>query len=175
MEPSISGAEEKSSRVVYIGHLPHGFYEDQLLGFFEQFGKLTRVRVSRNKKTGKAKHYAFLEFYSPEVANIAAEAMDGYIMFTQKLQCRVMRESEVHANLFKGANRKFKAIPWQKIEAERHNKERTIEEEAQRTARAIKRDQQRQKRIRDAGLDYEYTPLQTLVAPKAKHTKFNAD
>lgn len=36
-------------------------------GFFGQFGTVTKVRVSRNKKTGKAKHYAFLEFAFPEV------------------------------------------------------------------------------------------------------------
>ena len=52
-------------------------------GFFSQFGKLTRVRLSRNKKTGKAKHYAFLEFQYPEVAEVAAEAMNGYFLFTQ--------------------------------------------------------------------------------------------
>ena len=44
---------------------------------------MSKVRVSRNKKTGAAKHYAFLEFASPEVAAIAAEAMDGYMLFTQ--------------------------------------------------------------------------------------------
>ncbi len=43
-------------------NLPHGFFEKQLLAFFSQFGKLTHVRLSRNKKTGHAKHYAFLEF-----------------------------------------------------------------------------------------------------------------
>ena len=48
-----------------------------LAGFFDQFGLVTRLRVSRNKKTGKAKHYAFVEFQSPEVAAIAADAMDG--------------------------------------------------------------------------------------------------
>lgn len=32
-EPSTSGQEaEASSRVLYVGHLPHGFYEDQLKG-----------------------------------------------------------------------------------------------------------------------------------------------
>ena len=32
-EPSPSGQQaEASSRVLYVGHLPHGFYEDQLKG-----------------------------------------------------------------------------------------------------------------------------------------------
>lgn len=61
-----------------------------LSGFFTQFGRVTKVRLSRNKKTGKAKHYAFLEFQYPEVAAVAAEAMDGYMMFKQKLSVHVM-------------------------------------------------------------------------------------
>ena len=59
-------------------------------GFFTQFGNVTNVRVSRNKKTGKAKHYAFLEFQYPEVAETAAEAMNDYMLFTQKLVVRVV-------------------------------------------------------------------------------------
>lgn len=46
-------------------------------GYFSQFGAITRLRVSRNKKTAKARSYAFIEFASPDVAAIAAEAMDG--------------------------------------------------------------------------------------------------
>jgi len=60
-----------------------GLYARACAGFFAQFGRVTKVRVSRNKKTGAAKHYAFLEFASAEVAAIAAEAMDGYMLFTQ--------------------------------------------------------------------------------------------
>ena len=59
-------------------------------GFFTQFGRVTKVRLSRNKKTGKAKHYAFLEFQYPEVAAVAATAMDGYMLFKQKLSVHVM-------------------------------------------------------------------------------------
>ena len=38
--------------VMYIGHIPHGFYEDQLHSFFSQFGNIRRLRLSRSKKTG---------------------------------------------------------------------------------------------------------------------------
>ncbi len=32
---------------------------------------------------------------------------------------------DVHPQLWKGANRKFDRVPWRRIEAERHNAERT--------------------------------------------------
>ena len=38
------------SGVVYVGHLPHGFYEEQLKSYFSQFGNVNQVRVARNKK-----------------------------------------------------------------------------------------------------------------------------
>ena len=68
------------------------------------------MRLSRSKKSGASKHYAWLEFSSAEVAGIAAGAMDGYMLFTQKLQARVLSQDEVHPKLFKGANRVFKKV-----------------------------------------------------------------
>jgi nucleolar protein 15 len=82
--------------------------------------------------------------------------MDGYLFVSQKLVARVMSKSEVHADLFKGANRVFKKIPWHKIEEERHNKERTEEQEKKRAERAVKRDAVRQKKIAAAGIEYVF-------------------
>ncbi|KAK8461769.1 hypothetical protein SEVIR_1G090500v4 [Setaria viridis] len=59
---------ENTATVVYIGHIPHGFYEDQMQGFFKQFGDIKRLRIARNRKTGKSKHYGFIEFESPLVS-----------------------------------------------------------------------------------------------------------
>jgi len=36
--------------VLYISHIPHGFYEDQMKSYFSQFGEVTRLRLSRNRK-----------------------------------------------------------------------------------------------------------------------------
>lgn len=55
--------------------------------------------------------------------------MDGYFLFKQKLVCHLLTPQDQHAKLFKGANKKFAKIPWQKIEAERHNKDKSAEEQ----------------------------------------------
>ncbi len=39
-----------SCGVIYVGHLPYGFFEKELSGFFTQFGEVTGVKVSRSKK-----------------------------------------------------------------------------------------------------------------------------
>ncbi|PSC72382.1 putative inositol transporter 2 [Micractinium conductrix] len=153
-------------------HLPHGFYEKQLKEYFSQFGKVTKVRLSRSKKNGASKGYAFLEFSSAEVAAIAASAMDGYMLATQKLSARVLPASEVHPQLFKGANRVFKKMPWAKIERERHNRDLTAAEAEKRQRQAVERDERRRRRITQAGIDYDYQSLEAALPRRSKKTKF---
>lgn len=49
------GPAGQPSGIVYIGHIPHGFYEEAMNGFFSQFGDVVRVRVSRSKKSTRCK------------------------------------------------------------------------------------------------------------------------
>lgn len=79
--------------------------------YFSQFGTVTRLRLSRNKKTGASKHYAFIEFANADVADIVAKTMHNYLMFGHILQCRTIPAEQVHADLFKGANQRFKVDP----------------------------------------------------------------
>ncbi|MCJ1466321.1 hypothetical protein MMC07_004940 [Pseudocyphellaria aurata] len=102
--------------VVYVGRIPHGFYEHEMRAYFSQFGPITRLRLSRNRKTGKSKHYAFLEFESAAVAKIVASTMDNYLLFGHILKCKYATPEQLHADLWKGANKRFKAVPWSKIE-----------------------------------------------------------
>jgi hypothetical protein len=80
-----------------------------------------------------------------------------------------MPRAEVHADLFKGANRVFKAVPWRRIEVERHNKELEPAQEAARTRGAARRDRQRQQRIKEVGTSPLpcICPCQNLQAPCA--------
>ncbi len=130
------------------------------------------MRLSRNKKDARSKGYAFIEFKYPEVSAIAADAMNGYFLFKQKLVSRVLKQSEVHPTLFKGANKKMKSIPWNKLEADRHNKDRTPEEHAKRVSRVLRKDQRRREQIAKAGIDYEYEGLQSQVPLLPKKTTF---
>jgi len=155
-ETIVNTKDKGLSNVIYIGHIPHGFYEKQMKEFFSQFGQVSHVRLSRNKKTGKSKHYGFIQFMSAEVAEIVADAMNGYHFFGQKLEVKVMNKADVHPEIFKGANRTFKRIPWREIESKRHNKERTEEEEAKRKKRASQAARKRAKKIAAAGIEYSY-------------------
>ena len=42
---------------------------------------MNKIRVSRSKKTGRSRGYAFIEFEKRDVAEVAAKTMDKYMMF----------------------------------------------------------------------------------------------
>ncbi|KAJ1501081.1 hypothetical protein HMI54_014442 [Coelomomyces lativittatus] len=77
-------------RTIFLGHIPHGFYEKEMKEFFTQFGEVTRIKVYRNEKTGKFQHYAHIEFANAKVAQIVAKTMDGYLMYGHELVCKVV-------------------------------------------------------------------------------------
>ncbi|KIK61341.1 hypothetical protein GYMLUDRAFT_73349 [Collybiopsis luxurians FD-317 M1] len=142
--------------VIYLGRLPHGFYEDQLKGYFTQFGDVTRLRLSRNKKTGKSKHYAFLEFESSSVAQIVSETMDNYLLMGHILRCKVIPKDEVHPELWIGANRKWRAIPRQRVARLAQNKPRTSEEQTKASKRLLKRQNNKKRKLEEIGISYNF-------------------
>ncbi|KFA61221.1 hypothetical protein S40285_06457 [Stachybotrys chlorohalonatus IBT 40285] len=107
--------EEEEPGVIYIGRIPHGFYEHEMRQYFSQFGPVSKLRISRNKKTGASKHFAFVEFAEASTAEIAAKTMDNYLLFGHILKCKVLPKEQVREDLFKGANHRFKKIPWNKM------------------------------------------------------------
>ncbi|KAJ3904563.1 hypothetical protein F5879DRAFT_801375 [Lentinula edodes] len=142
--------------VLYLGHLPHGFYEDQLKGYFSQFGNVTRLRISRNKKTGRSKHYGFLEFDSSSVAEIVAETMNNYLLMGHILHCKVIPKDEIHPELWVGANRKWRVVPMQRVARVKHNKLRTLEEQAKATKRLLRRQNDKKSKLEKLGISYNF-------------------
>ncbi|KAG0289990.1 hypothetical protein BGZ98_003630, partial [Dissophora globulifera] len=158
--------------VVYLGRIPHGFYEDQMQAYFSQFGEVLRLRLSRNKKTGKSKHYAFIEFASQDVAEIVADTMDNYLLFGHQLKCKALQPSQIHPAMFLGANKRFKAIPWVKISKEKHNAEKTTGQMKQVKKKLLKNEEAKRAKLAELGIEYEFPGYKASVQEKPTHTKF---
>ena len=103
--------KESGRAVIYVGHLPKGFNENELKKFFSQFGQVTKLRVSRSVKTARSRGYAFLEFADKKVAEIASKAMDKYMIFGRELDVHVMDQDSVHRDTFRHGNRDWKFKP----------------------------------------------------------------
>lgn len=75
-----------------MGHIPHGFYEEEMKSFFNQFGTVIKARVFRSQKTGRSKGYGFVQFKHPDVAKIVAETMNNYLMCNRLLKGKLFYE-----------------------------------------------------------------------------------
>ncbi|XP_009353769.2 uncharacterized RNA-binding protein C1827.05c [Pyrus x bretschneideri] len=165
--------KEDIATVLYIGRIPHGFYEKEMEGFFGQFGSIKRLRIARNKKTGKSKHFGFIEFEDPEVAKVVADTMHNYLLFEHVLQVHLIPPQKVHPKLWKGFNYRVRPVNWVHIERKRHDKERTVEELKKLMEKIMKRDLKRQKKIEAAGIDYKCPEIvggSEEPAPKKRKT-----
>ncbi|KAH9881363.1 hypothetical protein IAQ61_000087 [Plenodomus lingam] len=141
-------AKSNEPGVIYVGFMKQ---------YFSQFGKVNRLRLSRNKKTGASKHFAFVEFASSEVADIVARTMDNYLLFGHILKCKLLPTDQVHPDLFKGAGQRFKVDPRNKKVglamargAERPEWEKRVAAEKMKRSRTTKM-------LKDE-LGYEFTP-----------------
>ncbi|CDK29046.1 unnamed protein product [Kuraishia capsulata CBS 1993] len=145
--------------IIYVGRIPHGFYEEEMKKYFQQFGEITRLRLSRNKKTGKSKHYGFIEFALYEVAKIAAETMNNYLIFGHILKCSLVPKENLHEDIFNGANTKFKVVPWAKIARRKNDAPKTLEKwtELEKTSELNK--QKKQQQLKSKGIDYDLSSL----------------
>ncbi|KAF7836987.1 putative RNA-binding protein C1827.05c-like [Senna tora] len=164
---------ENTATVLYIGRIPHGFYEKEMEGFFGQFGTIKNLRIARNKRTGKSKHFGFIEFESPEVAKIVADTMHNYLLCEHLLQVSLIPPEHVRPNIWKGFNYRFKPLDFVQIERKNHDKERTLEEHRKLVEKILKRDEKRRKRIEAAGLDYECPEIVGSDQPGPKKIKFD--
>merc|ERR1712060_616203 len=127
--------KESTRGVLYVGHLPKGFNETELKNFFQQFGQVTKLRVARSVKTARSKGYAFLEFGEKKVAEIAAKAMNNYMMFGRTLDVHIMEEA--HRDTFKHGNRDWKFVPTKNIFRAKKNAETEGESDEQRKGRVL--------------------------------------
>ncbi|KAK0386913.1 hypothetical protein NLU13_5226 [Sarocladium strictum] len=156
---------EKKPGVIYMGRIPHGFYEHEIRQYLEQFGPVLNVRLSRNKKTGASKHYAFVEFEEYSTAETVVKTMDNYLLFGHILKLRMIPEDDVHEDLFKDANKRFKKVPWatmrgkqlEKPQTEQAWEKKVKQERGKRAAKAAK--------LKALGYDFEAPELKAVPPP----------
>uniref|UniRef100_A0A0N5ADQ5 RRM domain-containing protein n=1 Tax=Syphacia muris TaxID=451379 RepID=A0A0N5ADQ5_9BILA len=231
------------SACIKLSRIPYGFFEKELLKYFQQFGTVIRVRVPRNKKTrlqlgeivsvnvfegvnddlieriskpychitsklgmktrltgylimtimyrflmgnrtfskcnksltdaammiecicqllvmftANFKGYAYVQFTDPTVAQIAAETMNGYLMFKKIILCQVLKNKEIPKCLttegvtvnrpIKGLTAKRNALAANKFKSKKKLKK--IQE------RLVRHIQETNKKLADLGIDYSF-------------------
>jgi nucleolar protein 15 len=146
-----------SSSVIYLGHIPKGFFEAEMRKFFSQFGGVKRLKLFRSRKTNNSKGYAFVEFESPDVAKVVAEAMDGYFLSDRKLKAHVIAPEKIHDGMFKFYHRQEEESSDDEDDAEKEKKgseDVTEENIAALLAKREKAMQKKLKKLQELGIEY---------------------
>nr|DBA19573.1 TPA: hypothetical protein GDO54_015387 [Pyxicephalus adspersus] len=171
-------AESLTPGVLYIGHIPRLLVESHLTEYFSQFGTVTRLRLSRSKKTGNSKGYAFIEYECDEVAKIVADTMNNYLFCERLLKCEFVPPEKVHPRLFIGCNKKFRKPTLTAVH--RYNMQRNEKQQEKMTKRLLEKEGKLRKRLAEKGIDYDFpgfdpTPVCTpTVLERRKSARFGS-
>ncbi|KAA1100578.1 hypothetical protein PGTUg99_024776 [Puccinia graminis f. sp. tritici] len=161
-------AAEEQAGVVYLGRIPQGFYEDEMRAYFSQFGEVLRLRLSRCKRTGKPKHYGFIEFKHVEVAQIVAETIHNYLLCGKLLQCKVLEKDQIHPKLWVGSGKKFRKDCKLRLDREKRNQAKTLPQRNVISDRLIKQEQLKRKRLAELGIDYNFEGYTSPAKPQVE-------
>ncbi|CAG7819836.1 unnamed protein product [Allacma fusca] len=145
--------------IIMLEHIPHGFYEKELQGFFAQYGKVMRVKVARSKKTGNSKGYAYVEFEFEEVAKIAAESMNNYLMFERLVKCKVLQGADANARKIFADTFEAKVKIETDVKEEKSEPE-TLQDKRVNYNRKILNLRRRNAKLQSLGVKYQFAPTQ---------------
>ncbi|KAL0882567.1 hypothetical protein ABMA27_001020 [Loxostege sticticalis] len=151
--------EKRSSRgLVYLGHIPHGFYEHEMTQYFKQFGMVTNVRVIRSKRTGNSKGFAFVEFKEPAVAEIVAETMNNYLMGKRLIKAAyIPPEKQKHHAKRKFWSSKFNPSSEARIKMKKaYNADKDEKGDLQKARKLLSNLTRTKKKLSDLGIDYDF-------------------
>ncbi len=85
------------AKKLYVGNLSWNIGTDELREIFAEHGEVQDAIVLADRETGRSRGFGFVEFASPEDANIAIEALNG-----QEVDGRQLRVNEAQERAPRG-------------------------------------------------------------------------
>jgi len=161
----VSSDPDSTPGVIYIGRIPHGFFEPQMRAYFSQFGEISNLRLARNKKTGASQHYAFVEFASGGVAEIVAKTMDKYLLFGHILQVRAVPREHVKESVFgrqQGRRVGKKPAPRNRLEGRKLRMGASREVWEKRVEMENRRREEKAAKLREIGYEFDMPAVQSV-------------
>lgn len=158
LEPTRIKKPRAERGLIYVGHLPHGFYEEEMRKFFGQFGIVTNCRVNRSPRTGASKGFGHIEFVNTEVAKVAAETMNNYLLFRRRLITKYIPPSRQYVNIFRAHawNKRFNPLTQSRKLAHRVYNNNTYVNYEEECRGMIKSIQIKIDKLKELGISYTF-------------------
>ncbi|MCJ1471915.1 hypothetical protein MMC13_000556 [Lambiella insularis] len=77
---------DKAGRVVFIGNIPYGLTEEQIIQTFSSVGQVLSFRLVYDNDTGKPKGFGFAEFADADAAASAVRNLDKFQIMGRELR-----------------------------------------------------------------------------------------
>ncbi|ENN72963.1 hypothetical protein HUJ04_004016 [Dendroctonus ponderosae] len=153
---------EEQRGLVYIGHIPHGFYEEEMKKYFKQFGKVTNVKVCRSRITGNSKGFGYIEFKDAEVAQIAADTMNNYLMFKKRIVTEYVPYEKRPKGLFHGksSTKEYTSVRTRRGK-QKFSRNKQLDEETalKKTKASVKKFESKVKKLASLGIKCTVVPV----------------
>ncbi|KAJ3439708.1 cleavage stimulation factor subunit [Anaeramoeba flamelloides] len=86
-----------NSNVLYVGNLPPGVTKKELASLFSQAGKVKRIFLKTDPKTGKPKGFGFCELDSPSSATLAYQQLNNYTLKGRKIKLDFAERNSINS------------------------------------------------------------------------------
>ncbi|XP_045519723.1 MKI67 FHA domain-interacting nucleolar phosphoprotein-like [Pieris brassicae] len=164
--------------LVYLSHIPHGFYENEMSQYFRQFGMVTNVRVIRSKRTGNSKGYAFVEFKDPTVAQVVAETMNNYLMGKRLIKAVYIppEKQKINAKRMHWTPQDNPTANKRRAEKKKLNSPKSEEGDSKAAKSMLKTLEQTKRKLKEIGIDYDFfKPVDIPEGMNYVHNKAETD
>ena len=79
---------------IYVGNLPYAISHEEVKSVFSAYGEVAAVRLVKDRETGRAKGFDFVEMHDDAQAKAAIEAMNGQEIGGRKVVVNEARPRE---------------------------------------------------------------------------------
>ncbi|KAL8816047.1 MAG: hypothetical protein Q9191_008390, partial [Dirinaria sp. TL-2023a] len=79
-------ASEKPGRVVFIGNIPYGLTEEQIVHILSSVGQVLNFRLVYDNDTGRPKGFGFAEFNDTDAAASAVRNLNNHEVMGRQLR-----------------------------------------------------------------------------------------
>jgi nucleolar protein 15 len=164
---------EQTTGVLYVAHLPWGTNEALIKKYFEQFGTISRFILPRSKHTGRIKGYSFIEYETMEIAKIAANTMNNFILFDRIIKCDVISDRSRYNKIFRRWKRQYKYFnKYNRFVTER-NKKKSMKELKENVERYVEKENKKREKLRELGLNYDFPGFKKILESSKLKSKLN--
>jgi RNA recognition motif-containing protein len=83
---------------IYVGNLDYNLQESELEKIFSEYGEVASVKIIKDKYTGKAKGFGFIEMPDDEEASNAIEELNGTEVSGRQMKVNKARPRRENTN-----------------------------------------------------------------------------